>query len=224
MPLNIFLVECGLELIPEQIKNHPAIKKNIDKNNFASLLLDNSIHHSAMIKLLNREKRGRPDIVHNCLLHALGSPCNKKGLLSIYLHTIHDRIFQFHPEIRISRNYNRFKGLMAKLLVEGLIASPEKKLISEIKEPIDIVLKNIKKKDVKLLSSHGKVLKHHLTIFPDDSSKNEVVIIGGFQKGYFSQKILDLGKNLISISNYSLDASIIVNKIINFYEIVNDIV
>ncbi|MEJ2294721.1 MAG: hypothetical protein P8Y23_08115, partial [Candidatus Lokiarchaeota archaeon] len=49
MPLIIFLVECGLELIPPQIKSHPAIKKNIVKNDYASLLLDNAIHHSGMI-------------------------------------------------------------------------------------------------------------------------------------------------------------------------------
>jgi rRNA small subunit pseudouridine methyltransferase Nep1 len=224
LPLIIFLVECGLELIPKQLENHPAIRKNLDEKNYASLLLDNAIHHSAMVKLENREKRGRPDIIHNCLLHALGSPCNKNGLLLFYVHTIHDRIFHFDPELRISRNYNRFKGIMAKLLMEGNISSTKTNLISEIREPIDVILKNIKKRDIKLLSSHAKLIRHHLTIFPKDISKNEVVIIGGFQKGYFSEKILELGKELISISKYSLDASIVVNKIINFYEIVNDIV
>ena len=224
MPLIIFLVDCGLELIPKQIKSHPAIQKNTDKNNYASLLLDNAIHHSAMVKLQKREKRGRPDIIHNCLLHALGSPCNKNGLLSFYVHTIHDRIFHFDPELRISRNYNRFKGLMAKLLIDGSISFEGKKLISEIKDPLDDFIKNIKKMDIKILSSKGRLIQHHLSIFPEDSSKNEIIIIGGFQKGFFSQNILDLGKDLISISKYSLDASIVLNKIINFYEIVNNII
>ena len=224
MPLIIFLVECGLELIPEQIKKHPAIRKNIVGNNYASLLLDNAIHHSAMIKMNHREKRGRPDILHNCLLHALGSPCNKKGLLTLYIHTIHDRLFHFHSDLKITRNYNRFKGIMAKLLIERTISFEGKSLISEIKVPLNRLIKNIKKADIKLLSSKGNLISHHLTIFPKDSSKNEVVIIGGFQKGSFSQKILDLGKEIISISKYSLDASIVVNKIINFYEIVNNII
>jgi rRNA small subunit pseudouridine methyltransferase Nep1 len=223
MPLIIFLVECGLELIPKQIKNHPAVKKNIIKNNFSSLLLDNAIHHSAMGKLQNREKRGRPDIVHNCLLHALGSPCNKNGLLSFYIHTINGRIFKFNPEIKITKNYNRFKGLMAKLLIERSIDFEGKSLISETKQPLSTVIKNIRKKDIKLLTKRGTLIKHHLSIFPEDSSKNEIAIIGGFQKGFFSQSILNLGKELISISKYSLDASIVVNKIINFYEIINNI-
>jgi rRNA small subunit pseudouridine methyltransferase Nep1 len=177
-----------------------------------------------MIKLQNREKRGRPDIIHNCLLHALGSPCNKNGLLSFYIHTIHDRIFQFNPEIKITKNYNRFKGVMAKLLIDGLISFEGNNLISEIKQPLSTFIKTIKKKNLKILTSKGKLIQHHLTIFPEDSSKNEVVIIGGFQKGFFSQNILALSKELISISKYSLDASVVVNKIINFYEIVNDII
>jgi rRNA small subunit pseudouridine methyltransferase Nep1 len=224
MPLIIFLVECGLELIPSQIKSHPAIKKNMIKNDYASTLLDNAIHHSAMIKLENKEKRGRPDIIHNCLLHALGSPCSKKGLLSFYVHTIQDRIFHFHPNVKINRNYNRFKGLMAKLLMDGQISFEGKNLISEINKPLGNFIRSIKRKDIKLFSSRGELIQHHLTIFPKNSSKNEVVIIGGFQKGFFSPKILDLGKKLISISRYPLDASIVVNKIINFYEIVNEII
>ena len=224
MSLIIFLVECGLELIPKQIQNHPAVRNNVVKNNYSSLLLDNAIHHSAMIKLQNREKRGRPDIIHNCLLHALGSPCNKNGLLSFYIHTIHNRIFQFNPETNITKNYNRFKGLMAKLLIDGSISFEGKNLISEIKQPLATFIKSIKKKNVKLLTSKGKLIQHHLTIFPEESSKNEVVIIGGFQKGFFSQNILDLSKELISISKYSLDASVVVNKIINFYEIINNII
>jgi rRNA small subunit pseudouridine methyltransferase Nep1 len=177
-----------------------------------------------MLKLQNREKRGRPDIIHNCLLHALGSPCNKNGLLSFYIHTIHDRIFQFHPEIRITRNYNRFKGLIAKLLIDGSISFEGKNLISEIKQPLRAFIKSIKKKNIKILTSKGKLIQHHLAIFQEESLKNEVVIIGGFQKGFFSQHILDLSKELISISKYSLDASVVVNKIINFYEIIHDII
>ena len=113
---------------------------------------------------------------------------------------------------------------MAKLLIEGTISFEGKNLISEIKHPLGNFIKNIKKKDIMLFSSRGRLIQHHLTIFPKDSSKNEVVIIGGFQKGFFSPKILDIGKKLISISQYSLDASIVVNKIINFYEIVNEII
>ncbi|GAG78389.1 unnamed protein product, partial [marine sediment metagenome] len=31
--------------------------------------------------------------------------------LSLFIHTINNKIYEFNPEIRIARNYNRFKGL-----------------------------------------------------------------------------------------------------------------
>ena len=58
MPLTIILVECGLELIPEEIKKHPAVQKNLRRANISSLLLDNALHHSAMVKLKDFGKRG----------------------------------------------------------------------------------------------------------------------------------------------------------------------
>ena len=105
MPLIIILVECGLELIPKQIRNQPSVKRNLKVKKYYSLLLDTALHHSAMKNLKNHEKRGRPDITHICLLNALGSPLNKSGNLKIYVHTIHNRIFDINSEIRIATYY-----------------------------------------------------------------------------------------------------------------------
>ncbi|MBY9019038.1 MAG: 16S rRNA methyltransferase, partial [Candidatus Lokiarchaeota archaeon] len=81
MTLIIILVESGLEVIPKQIRAHPAVTKNLIKRNFSSQLLDTALHHAAMPKLTNHERRGRPDIAHSCILNALGSPANKSGHL-----------------------------------------------------------------------------------------------------------------------------------------------
>lgn len=223
MVLNLVLVQCGLELIPKEIRDHPSVRKSIKNKNYSSQVLDNALHHSAMVKLSNSEKRGRPDILHNCLLNALGSPLCKKNLLKLYFHTIHDRIFELNPEIRITRNYNRFKGLVAKLLIDGNIKFNHTFLIKEIKEEITELVHSIKKGEILLFSSKGNLIEHHLEMFRNDLSKNYIAVIGCFQKGGFSNKILELSKNLISISQYSLDAWIVVSKVISFYEIVNDI-
>ncbi|MFX1235300.1 MAG: 16S rRNA methyltransferase [Promethearchaeota archaeon] len=223
MILNLILVDCGLELIPKEIRDHPSVKKNIKSKNYASQVLDNSLHHSAMVRLRNFEKRGRPDILHNCLLNALGSPLSKNKLLKIYFHTINNRIFEINPEIRITRNYNRFKGLIAKLLIDGNIKFNHTFLIKELKQDISHLVDSIKKKEVLIFSSKGNLIEHHLDLFRDDLSKNYITIIGGFQKGGFSENILELSKKIISISKYSLDAWIVVSKVISFYEIVNDI-
>ena len=219
MALIIFLVECGLEIIPKKLRNHPAIKKNIIEHNYSSQLLDTALHHSAMNKLPNFRKRGRPDILHACLLNILGTPANKAGLIKLYVHTLHDRIFEFNPEIKLARNYNRFKGLMAKVLIDGDISTNGKFLIRELDNELNKIIASFHETDIILCSSKGKILSNYSDLFKKDVlPKNYLVIIGGFQKGYYSNEFNNLDVNRISVSQYSLDAWIVVSKIINLYE------
>ncbi|MFW9782751.1 MAG: 16S rRNA methyltransferase [Candidatus Heimdallarchaeota archaeon] len=223
MPLKLILVECGIELIPKELRHHSAVKKNFSQQIYSSQLLDNALHHSAMKSLENSEKRGRPDIAHLCLLNALGSVLNKTGNLEVFLHTVNNRVFKFNPEVRIARNYNRFKGLIAKTLIDGNITLNGNELISEVMIPLDILINNFNSSNVLLLSSKGKQINNYNELNFTDSSKTIVVLIGGFQKGSFSLNILSLSKNLISISQYPLDAWIVTNKIITYYELSNKI-
>jgi rRNA small subunit pseudouridine methyltransferase Nep1 len=219
MPLIIILVECGIELIPKQIRKHSAIQKNLSPQIYATQLLDNALHHSAMINLHNTKKRGRPDITHLCLLNALGSPLNKSGNLKIYLHTINNKIFEFNPKIRIARNFNRFKGLMAKLLIDGSIETGSSKLIASFNGGLRELINKFKNKEIYLFSINGKLINNCKDLFSKDLSKNYIAIVGGFQKGNFSKEIIGLSENLISISQYSLDAWVVVNKIITYFEL-----
>ncbi len=222
MSLTIILVDCGLEIIPKQIRRNPSISRSISQKNYSSQLLDNALHHSAMKNLKNFEKRGRPDITHLCLLNALGSPLNKLEKLKLYIHTIHNKIFEINPDIRIARNYNRFKGLMAKLLIEERIATEDSILISSVNENLQNLINKVKNSEILLFSHKGRLIKTYRDLFSEKSNKNYVAVIGGFQKSTFSKKILQLSENLISLSEYSLDAWIIVSKIINYYEIIHE--
>ncbi len=224
MPLIIIIVECGIELIPKEIRNHSAIRKNLNSQSLSSQLLDNALHHSAMKNLKNLNKRGRPDITHLCLLNALGSPLCKSGNLRLYMHTINNKIYEFNPEIRIARNYNRFKGLMAKLLIDNSVKLNDKQLISLFNGDIQNLIKIVKKPQILLFSSKGKLVNNHSALFHEDITKNTIAIIGGFQKNTFSDELLNLSENLISISEYSLDAWVVVSKVINLYEIFHKII
>lgn len=219
MPLIIILVECGLELIPKQIRHHPSVKKNLSSGIYSSQLLDNALHLSAMKNLKNFEKRGRPDITHVCLLNALSSILNKSGNLILYIHTINNKIFKFNPEIRIARNYNRFKGLVAKLFVDGSIETETSKLIVPFKGNLKELLAKFENPEVYLFSSKGTLINDYKDLFPDVLTKNYIAIIGGFQKSSFSKDIIGLSENLISISQYPLDAWVVTNKIITCYEL-----
>jgi len=223
MPLIIIFAESGIELIPKNIRDHSAIKRNVSPRIYSSQLLDNALHHSAMKKLKNVNKRGRPDITHICLLNALGSTLNKSKNLQLYLHTVHNKIFKFNPEIRIARNFNRFKGLMAKLLIDGHITVNGNRLISSIDYDLKKFISTIQNPEIFIYSKQGELIKDYRKIFPKDISKNIIAIIGSFQKSTFSKSIFELSKNVVSISKYSLDAWVVTNKIINYYELVHEI-
>ena len=182
------------------------------------------MHHSAITLLKNPNKRGRPDITHLCLLNALGSPLNKSGHLKLFLHTNNNKIFEFNPEIRIARNYNRFKGLMAKLLIDDFIGTKDSKLIIPYDGNLQELINSFEDHEITLFSCKGKLIDNYRNLFPKAPSRNCVTIIGGFQKSGFSEKISRLSDNLISISSYSLDAWIVVSKVISFYESVNEII
>jgi rRNA small subunit pseudouridine methyltransferase Nep1 len=223
MPLTVILAECGLELIPEDIKNNPAIPKNIKSQSYPSKLLDNALHHTAMGKLKDVAKRGRPDITHVCLLNALGSPSSKSGNLKLYIHTLNNKIYEINPEIKIARNYNRFKGLMAKLLIEDEIRTEDLLLISRIKKNLSEIVNSFSNEEIILFSSKGELVKNHLELFNKNLNKNYVVIVGCYQKGYFSDEVLSLSNRIVSISHYHLDAWVALSKVIGYYEISNDI-
>jgi len=223
MPIIIILVECGLELIPKHIRNHPAVKKNLSSSLYSSQLLDNALHFSAMKTLKNKEKRGRPDISHLCLLNALGSVLNKSGNLELYLHTINNKIFKFNPEIRIARNYNRFKGLIAKLIIDGKIEFGKEILIAPVSENLDELIKSFNSPKIDIFSQKGKKIEVYRSISSLDILENYVAIIGGFQKTTFSNEILKLSRRIISISQYPLDAWVVISKLINMYELSHNI-
>ncbi len=73
-----------------------------------------------------REKRGRPDIIHQCLLLLLDSPFRD---FEVYVHTINGQLIWVNRETRLPRNYNRFVGLMEKLFLEKRIVAGEKTLM-----------------------------------------------------------------------------------------------
>ena len=224
MPLILILVECGIEIIPKKIRNHSAIKKQGMNNIYSAQLLDNALHHSAMKNLKNSTKRGRPDITHLCLLNALGSPLNKSGNLFVYIHTIKNKIFKFNPEIRIAKNFNRFKGLMAKLLIDGAIKYNNTNLISQFSGNLKQLIDSFQASEILLFSNKGRLITKYQDIITVDPTKNVIAIIGGFQKSTFSEEILKLSNNLISISNFPLEAWIVVSKVINYYEIYHNII
>ncbi|GAH44618.1 unnamed protein product [marine sediment metagenome] len=112
---------------------------------------------------------------------------------------------------------------MAKLLIDGDIKYNGTNLIAQFPGNLKILIESFEDPEILLFSSKGKLVKDYINIFTANISKNYIVIIGGFQKSTFSNEVLKLSNDLISISKNSLDASIVVSRIITFYELIHKI-
>ena len=127
--LTIILAEAELEFLPARLKHHPqaqAVARARDRR-ASRTILDSSVHNQALMDsdLPDKERRGRPDLVHFSMLLALDSVLNQKRGLRFFVHTRHDELITVDAATRIMRHYPRWIGLMEKLLHEG--ATPRQK-------------------------------------------------------------------------------------------------
>lgn len=214
--LKIALIESALELVPYEIIGHPAVLKNAKRRGKKpnETLLDTSLHYHAMKKLRDREKRGRPDIVHISLLEALESPLNKQGLLEIYVHTYPGHIIFIDPSTRIPRNYNRFVGLMEQLLTVGRVPPDSSKPLMYVKTmSIGDLLDGIGVSGLILLRESGEKRKVQ-DIVVEALKNNYLIGIGGFPHGDFSKEVIKYSVAEYSIYSEPLTTWIIVSRIL----------
>ena len=117
--LRVLLVESPLEIVPAEIRGHPQVRRYAERFGIdpGEALLDKTYHYYAMASLREKWKRGRPDIVHFSLLLLQDSLLNQRGLLETYIHVRDNRVYYVKPETRLPKHYDRFKGLMAQLLL-----------------------------------------------------------------------------------------------------------
>ncbi|ASJ02970.1 16S rRNA methyltransferase [Thermococcus profundus] len=216
--LHLIIAEAELELVPEQIADHPAVVNHARRRGKKpnEILLDSTYHHAALRGLNDGERRGRPDIVHICLLNALESIANKEGALRVYVHTRNDEVIYIKPETRIPRNYNRFVGLMESLFKNRAVPKDlellrmENKTLSELLDGINPDRTFVAHESGKLIkpAEFGRTLA---------SLENPAVIVGGFPHGDF-RKLGDINAERVSIYEKPLMAWTAVNEILVNFE------
>ncbi|CZR57829.1 nucleolar essential protein 1 [Phialocephala subalpina] len=172
----------------------------------------NSDEHIGVMRKMNRDiSDARPDITHQCLLTLLDSPINKAGKLQIYIHTAKGVLIEVSPTVRIPRTFKRFAGLMVQLLHRLSIRSvnSNEKLLKVIPNPItDHLPPNCRKVT---LSFDEKVMKVREYVEGLKEDESICVFVGAMAKGSdnFADQFVD---EKISISNYSLSASVACSK------------
>lgn len=218
--LILILAEAALETVPRGLWNHPAVKRHSKRRGKPPefILLDRSYHHSAMKKLEENEKRGRPDIVHFALLEALGSPLNKERLLQVYVHTLKDYVITVNPEARLPRNYNRFVGLLEQLFELGRVPSKGQTLLKLERKTLPQLLDEAEPDYVIAFSRKGSpnTLEKAISRLPD--KERPAVIIGGFPHGHFSETTIKLASEVVSIDPEMLETWTLTSRVIYEYE------
>lgn len=200
--LKLILAEAALETVPREIWGHPAVYRHARRRGKppGSILLDRSVHHHAMRKLPNAEKRGRPDIVHVALLEALSSPLNREGLLEVYIHTLNDYVIFVDPSTRIPRNYNRFTGLIEQLFQEGQVPPQGKPLLWIKSMTLKRLLEEINASYVILLAEDGETKRvREIVAETLENAPNTAIIVGAFPHGDFTSETKELATRIYSI-------------------------
>src|SRR2546428_2030552 len=156
--LTLILAESSIELVPNEITGHPAILKSAErkKKDPRQLILDQSYHHSAILRLGKPGiGRGRPDIVHFCLLLALGSPLNSDNQLTCFVHTRDDHVITINSRARLPRNTDRFTALIEQLYQSSIVPSSGPPLMKLRRESLKDLLSKISPDSIVALTTLG---------------------------------------------------------------------
>jgi rRNA small subunit pseudouridine methyltransferase Nep1 len=218
--LILILAESALETIPKGLWSHPAIRRHSKRRGKPPglILLDRSYHHSAMRKLRESEKRGRPDIIHFALLEALGSPLNKERLLQVYVHTNNDYVITANSEARLPRNYDRFVGLLEQLFELGRVPSKGQTLLKLEHKTLSQLLEETKTDYVMAFSRKGSPETLEEAISRLLEKQRPAVIVGGFPHGHFSETTIRLADEVVCIDPEMLETWTLTSRVIYEYE------
>jgi rRNA small subunit pseudouridine methyltransferase Nep1 len=218
--LTLVLAESSIELVPNELVRHPAIlewaqRKGKDPR---SLILDQTYHHSAILRLGARGVgRGRPDIAHFSLLLALGSPLNLSGELKCYVHTRDNNIIDVNSKARLPRNTDRFTSLLEQLYQNRVVPPTGQRLLSIKHGSIGNLLNELSGMVIALttmgLPKHMDEVALRLT-----ECHKPVLLVGGFPKGHFSKETLSKVKESYQIYSQGLEAGTVVARSIYDYE------
>ncbi|HDQ05139.1 MAG TPA: 16S rRNA methyltransferase [Candidatus Bathyarchaeota archaeon] len=218
--LILVLAEAALETVPEELWSHPAVRHHSKRQRKPpqQLLLDRSLHHSAMKQLDDDLKRGRPDITHFALLEALGSPLNKEGLLQTYVHTNKDLAIKVNPATRLPRNYNRFIGLVEQLFQQGMVPSTGETLLTLQHKTLKTLLAEAEADYILALSREGKHKTLQDAVSTLQTKQRPAVIVGGFPHGHLSETATQLADEIVCIDSEMLEAWTVTSRVIYEYE------
>ncbi|MEK6974981.1 MAG: 16S rRNA methyltransferase [Candidatus Thermoplasmatota archaeon] len=212
--LHIILAGAEVELAPESIAGHPAVRTTAKEQNRkgTEVLLDQNVHSTAIRQLPDGERRGRPDILHYCLLVLLESPLNKEGRLKVLVHTRNGELVNIRSDTRLPRGEARFQGLLSKVLRDGASQDKQPLLWSDgVRTPAQVLAEC--KGPVVRLDEAGEAVR------PADLARRAVdgdltVVLGAFPAGDFTPDWLKAAPTAASIFPQALNAWAVASEVV----------
>jgi len=216
--ISIILSESALELIPYELEDHPSVLSHAKKlgKHPSEILLDNSWHFAAMKGIENELKRGRPDLVHFSILEATTIPLYFQNKIKLYVHTIDDKVISFGQNVHVPKSYHRFEGVIEKLYQEKKIKTNDELLLEIQDKTFSELLDEINPSKVIGFSTKGTLSSYEK--IAEKISDNTCIVLGGFQKGHFSDSIQNKITDLYSVGNESFEGHVVVARILYEYE------
>ena len=216
--ISLILSESALELVPYELQKHPSVISHAKKlqKHPSEILLDNSWHFAAMKGIKNEIKRGRPDLVHFSILEATTIPLYYQNKLNLFVHTIDNKVIHFGKNVHIPKSYHRFQGVIEKLFQEKKVLSKNELLLEIKDQTFSELIHEINPSNVIGFSTSGQSSSYQK--IASDIPDNSCIVIGGFQKGHFSDSTQSKITNLYSIGNDSFEGHVIVSRILYEYE------
>ncbi len=200
--VTLILVESSLTKVPCEIKERRVVKSYSRLYGRFYDVLDVTALPPRMRSLVG-PKHGRPDVVHKTVLSITDHPLFQTGRVTLYMHTLEGRIFQFSREVKPPRNYVRFLGLASQLLQRGWVGpSEEEALIWEVNSD----LRDLMKGKVILLEESGELM-NPLDFLRGIGWRNSTFLMGCFPYGEFSEDIRTLSNHSLALHGGVLSSS-----------------
>jgi rRNA small subunit pseudouridine methyltransferase Nep1 len=212
--LHIILAESALELVPQQLWSERSILASAKSKGKhpSQILLDRSLHHTAMLKLKDGLRRGRPDLVHQAVLAVTGTPAYLMGEAKLYIHTYANLVIEVAEKTRLPKTYFRFQGLMEKVL------SGHKEELLRVREmKVDDLIDQIGAESVIGFSRRGNLMKPEEWV-SKYVKNNTVFVVGGFPRGGFSPDVVKKFNVMVAIHEMPLETHTVLARVIYDYE------
>lgn len=218
--LTLIIAESALETVPKQLWKYQSVKKHAAsrKKKPRDILLDRSYHHTAMLGMKDNEMRGRPDLIHSVLLEATSTPLFINNHLNVWIHTYNDQVIYLKKSIRLPKSYFRFEGLIEQLFREKKIVSNGQSLLELFNYDLKSLLQKIKPSQIIGLSTSGLSSNFESIATELSMTERPVIVVGGFPRNHFSESTCSVFTKIASVNNHSLEANIVVARIIYEYE------